>query len=82
MVRLPTNPERNPAMQSITLRLPHMPRVGLARAAASLMARVQHWRRLRETRRYLADMDEHMLHDIGVSRAQALFDVDLPRKRG
>jgi uncharacterized protein YjiS (DUF1127 family) len=49
--------------------------LGLGRAAASLWARWQHARRLHETRRYLEQMDDRMLQDIGVSRAQALFEI-------
>lgn len=49
--------------------------IGLGHAVAAVWKRLQHQRRLRETRRYLEEMDEHMLQDIGVSRAQALFDL-------
>ena len=51
-------------------------RVGLRRVATALLARWQQMRRRRETRRYVIAMDEHMLSDIGVSRAQALFEID------
>lgn len=50
-------------------------------AAESLWTRWRHARRVQETRRYLQQMDEHMLHDIGVSRAQALFELDRPDPR-
>ena len=63
-------------MNALALHL-SLPRSGeLARAAAAVWARWQHRRKTRETRRYLAEMGEHMLHDIGVSRAQALFDLE------
>ena len=49
---------------------------GIGRAAALLVTRWQQARRLRETRRYLEQMDDHMLQDLGVSRSQALFELD------
>jgi uncharacterized protein YjiS (DUF1127 family) len=49
---------------------------GLGQVAATLLARWQHARKLAETRRYLAAMDDHMLADLGVSRAQAAFELD------
>ena len=52
------------------------PGAPFARAAAALFAA---WRRARQraaTRRYLTEMDEHMLQDLGVSRAQASFELD------
>jgi uncharacterized protein YjiS (DUF1127 family) len=46
------------------------------RCAGALAHRVRRaWRR-RELRRYLTRMDEMTLADIGVSRAQALFELD------
>lgn len=50
--------------------------------AAGLAARWRQAQRLRETRRYVAQMDDRMLSDIGVSRAQAAFELDHPRRRG
>jgi uncharacterized protein YjiS (DUF1127 family) len=50
--------------------------VGLARAIPALWARWRAARDLAETRRYLALMDDHMLKDLGVSRAQAYFEVE------
>ena len=41
-----------------------------------LAARWQRARLRRETRRTIMMMDEHMLSDLGVSRAQALFEID------
>ena len=49
---------------------------GIAHAAAGLVARWRHARRIAQTRRYLAQMDDHMLADLGVSRAQAAFELD------
>lgn len=49
---------------------------GATRAVKSLAARLRHQWKLRETRRYLSQMDDHMLQDLGVSRAQALFELD------
>ena len=31
--------------------------------------------RVAMSRRYLAEMDDHMLHDLGISRAQANFEA-------
>ena len=55
--------------------------LGLGRAIATLWARWQYQRRLRETRRYLEQMDDRMLQDLGVSRAQAFFELDNGRQR-
>jgi uncharacterized protein YjiS (DUF1127 family) len=56
---------------------------GFGHFAARLAARWRHAQRLRETRRYLTQMDERMLQDIGVSRAQAVFELDrAPRWQG
>lgn len=43
--------------------------VGAAIGAAARMARVA------MSRRYLVEMDDHMLHDLGISRAQANFEA-------
>ena len=50
--------------------------VGLRRWAAAVSARWRRARQRRETRRYIMAMEPHMLADIGVSRAQALFEID------
>lgn len=34
--------------------------------------------RVAMSRRYLAEMDDHMLHDLGISRAQACFEASRP----
>jgi uncharacterized protein YjiS (DUF1127 family) len=52
---------------------------GIGHALLALRARLQEARRLRETRRYLEQMDDHMLSDLGVSRAQARFDLENTR---
>ena len=54
---------------------------GFGRAAAALVARVRHARQVAETRRYLEQMDDHMLSDLGVSRAQAAFELDHPTQQ-
>jgi len=63
-------------MTTIGLALP-TPRITWLRGAveAKWMHLVEAWR-LRETRRYIEQMDDRMLADIGVSRAQALFEID------
>ena len=68
-------------MTSISLVLPVRRRWewGLRRFTITLAARWHAARQRRETRRYIMGMDEHMLADIGVSRAQALFEIDRPR---
>ncbi len=43
--------------------------VGAAMGAAARMVRVA------MSRRYLVEMDDHMLHDLGISRAQANFEA-------
>jgi len=67
-------------MSTLTVTFPPISQLGsgLGRAAASLIARLQYARKQRETRRYLEQMDDHMLQDLGVSRAQALFELDRP----
>jgi uncharacterized protein YjiS (DUF1127 family) len=64
-------------MSTLTLTLP-ISRfgTGLGHAVQTLQARWEHARKLRETRRYLEQMDDHMLSDLGVSRAQAAFELD------
>ncbi len=68
-------------MTSISLVLPVRRRRewGLRRLATSLLTRWRKARLRRETRRYIMGMDDHMLADIGVSRAQALFEIDRQR---
>ena len=46
------------------------------RAVAAVWARWRMAARERATRRYLEEMDDHMLNDLGVSRAQVLFEFD------
>lgn len=55
---------------------------GLRQRVAALATRWRQARRRRELRRYIMEMDEHMLSDIGVSRAQALFDIDAEHNSG
>lgn len=47
--------------------------------AAAMLASWERARRRREARRYLLEMDERMLSDIGISRTQALFEMDRRR---
>jgi len=49
---------------------------GLRHTAGALVAQWQHARKVRQTQKYLAEMDDHMLADLGVSRAQAAFEAD------
>jgi uncharacterized protein YjiS (DUF1127 family) len=49
---------------------------GLRHTAGVLFAQWQYARKMRETQRYLSQMDDHMLADLGVSRAQAAFEAD------
>ncbi len=49
---------------------------GLGHSLRTLATRWREARKLAETRRYLSEMDDHMLQDLGVSRAQAFFEVD------
>jgi len=64
-------------MTSIGLTLPRVHvGVGLGRAVHTLLARWHHARQLAEMRRHIAEMDDHMLQDLGVSRAQAYFEVE------
>ena len=49
---------------------------GIGHAAQALRAHWEQARKLRETRRYLEQMDDHMLSDLGVSRAQAHFELE------
>jgi uncharacterized protein YjiS (DUF1127 family) len=71
-------------MNTMTLAQPVLrASAGLGRVAEVLWARWQHARQLRETRRYLEEMDDHMLQDLGVSRAQAFFELtDARRPKG
>lgn len=64
-------------MTSIGLALPGRRRGnGVWRWVVLLAQGWQRARRLRATRHYVMEMDAHMLADIGVSRAQALFEID------
>ena len=70
-------------MTSIGMSLPFArASAGMGRAMAALWSRWQYARKVAETRRYLEQMDSHMLKDLGVSRAQAFFEVDEARWHG
>jgi uncharacterized protein YjiS (DUF1127 family) len=43
-----------------------------------VVATVREWRRRARARRELARFDDHLLHDIGLSRSQAQFESDKP----
>ena len=45
---------------------------------ARLLATVRLWRRRARERAALAQMDERALHDIGLSRASAVFEINKP----
>ena len=51
-------------------------------SAGAMIARAFHvigrMARVAMSRRYLAEMDDHMLHDLGISRAQACFEASRP----
>jgi uncharacterized protein YjiS (DUF1127 family) len=63
-------------MTTIEVSLPRPRVLSLGSLLSATWARMREARRLRETRRYIQEMDGHMLSDIGVSRAQALFEID------
>lgn len=42
------------------------------------LATLRQWRRRSHERRELAGLDETMLHDIGISRAEALYLANKP----
>jgi len=64
-------------MNTISLSLPFAQiGTGLTQAASGLLASFKEMRKARQTQRYLAQMDDHMLSDIGVSRAQVAFEVE------
>jgi uncharacterized protein YjiS (DUF1127 family) len=66
-------------MSSSVLAWPRRPARGaVRRTLATVWARWTEMRRRRETMRYLAEMDDHMLSDLGVSRAQLHFELDRP----
>ncbi len=50
--------------------------IGLTHTANALLARVERARKFRQTQRYLAQLDDRMLSDIGVSRAQIEFEIE------
>lgn len=64
-------------MKTIALEMPvARPRDVGQGLAGTLLARWRAAWQARAMRRYLSEMDDHMLSDIGVSRAQALFELD------
>jgi uncharacterized protein YjiS (DUF1127 family) len=56
----------------------HFPRARLSALAAHARARLaEAWHNF-TTRRELAEMDDRMLKDLGISRAQAQFEANRP----
>lgn len=53
---------------------------GLVNAWEGIRLRLRYQRDLRATRRLIEEMDDHMLSDLGVSRAQAAFELSRPRR--
>ena len=43
-----------------------------------VVATLRQWRRRARARRELADLDDYLLHDIGLSRSQAQFESGKP----
>jgi len=60
---------------TVPLHRPHQ-RWGLGGALSMLAARWNRAATLRRARRQVAEMDDQMLADLGVSRAQAIFEID------
>jgi uncharacterized protein YjiS (DUF1127 family) len=60
---------------TISMHRPHE-KWGLGGVLSMLAARWNRVAMLRRARRQVAEMDDHMLADIGVSRAQAIFEID------
>lgn len=63
-------------MSGIGLTLALRREARLRRWTAVLVAKWRQAQRRREMRRYIMEMDERTLSDIGISRAQALFEID------
>lgn len=59
-------------------RLRRPARVSAGKAAARLFAQLRQWRRRARDRAQLAALDDRMLADIGISRAEAEFLADKP----
>jgi uncharacterized protein YjiS (DUF1127 family) len=75
----PWPPDEEVPMSSTVVAWPRRrSRGGFRRALAAAWARWMEARQRRETMRYLAQMDDHMLSDLGVSRAQLFFEMDRP----
>ena len=45
---------------------------------SSLLARFEHWLQVAHQRKQLADLDDHLLHDLGISRTQAHLEATKP----
>lgn len=50
-------------------------RHGVGTMVATALRAVGHMFSVAMSRRYLVEMDDHMLHDLGISRAQANFEA-------
>ena len=55
---------------------------GVARAVVALFDTVAEWAERRRQRRALEALPDHLLHDIGLSRADAVNEADKPFWRG
>lgn len=55
---------------------------GVARAVVALFDTVAEWTERRRQRRALEALPDHLLHDIGLSRADAVNEADKPFWRG
>jgi uncharacterized protein YjiS (DUF1127 family) len=53
-------------------------RARLSGAIGGVMAALGEWQRRRRSRAQLATLDERMLQDIGLSRADAWFEINKP----
>ena len=70
-------------MTAIRVVLPVQQRAGFWRLVGKWVA--DHWRAARareQSRRYIVEMDDRMLSDIGTSRSEALFQIDHGTGRG
>ncbi len=67
-----TTPMRAPAA------LPSPPGHGLAGLRDAVAARLRSWRERARARRELRELDDAILRDLGLPRAQARFDADKP----
>ena len=72
-------------MKAITLDTAAIRRIGAARRRPSFrellrdaVAVLREWHRRRRTRAMLAEFDDRLLRDIGITRVEALSEIDKP----